>query len=277
VGELGAAAHRAPSRPPSLQDVSAKDPLRGPRLKLERADRHLAELDERVEAYYETGPITLDGRYDSASSRWIVSVHLSAEPPAEIGTIVGDAAHNLRSSLDQMTWRLALLTTNTPYKRTQFPIFTDEDSYGKDGYRMLQDLRSEHAEFIKALQPFNESEPTQTTLHTLNRLSNVDKHRQLHLANTALLGASLRISDFEGAAIGGIGLAFGVFTDGSDVAAIQVYPDGSGNDPRMQVEMDGAFDLGVVDDDGTELSVYAGLYAAREYVGDLMDWFEPVF
>jgi hypothetical protein len=257
--------------------VKATDPLHGPRLKLERADRHLAELDEQVEAYYETRPITLDGRYDPDSSQWIVSVHLSAEPPVEIGTIVGDAAHNLRSGLDQMTWQLALLTTDTPFKRTQFPIFTDDHSYGKDGQRMLQNLRSEHAEFIKALQPFNEAEPKQAILHTLNRLSNVDKHRQLHLANTALLGASLRISDFEGAAIGGIGLAFGLFNEGSDVAAIEVYPDGSGNDPRMQVEIDGAFDLGVVDDDGTELSVYGGLYAAREYVGDLIDWFEPVF
>jgi hypothetical protein len=51
-------------------------------------------------------------------------------------------------------------------------------------------------------------------------------------------------------------LTLGLFNEGSDVAAIEVYPDGSGNDPRMQVEIDGAFDVGVVDDDGTELSVY---------------------
>lgn len=109
----------------------------------------------------------------------------------------------------------------------------------------------------------------------MNRLSNVDKHRHIHLAETALTGASLRITQFQGLGIGGMTLTFGSFTDGSELARIDVYPSGD-EEPLLNVEIQGAFDL-AVDDDGNQLSVWAGLVIARGYAGDIVDWFSPVF
>jgi len=151
----------------------------------------------------------------------VVSVRIAAEPPADIGAVVGHAAHNLRSALDEMAWQLALLTTKTPYHRTQFPIFTDAQAYSNGGQRMIRDLLPEHARFIETLQPYNDAEPKQTILHILNRLSNVDKHRQLHLANTALLGADHRLSGRK-----------------------------RRRPAHGRVEINGAFDFGVTDEDG---------------------------
>ena len=250
------------------------DPLRGVRVKLDNADRHLLALDAAIGTYLASQPIYLDGHHDAAASKWVVTVRVREEPPAEIGAIVGDVAHNLRSALDQLTWQLALLTTDSVYDRTQFPIVAEQDDYPRVAARQLQSLRPEHVAFVERLQPYHGDDRTADPLYLLNRLSNVDKHRQLHLANTGLYGASIRIGDFQGYAIGGISIEFGLFTDGSTIALIDVYDDQSGREPYMNVGIDGAFDLGA-EVDGEELSVFAGLYVAREFVGDVVDWFEP--
>ncbi len=244
-------------------------------LKLKRADRHLAEFEESLGAYYARRPIHLEGHFDEPQSQWVTTIRVTEVPPAGLGPIIGDIAHNLRSALDQLTWQLARLHTASPYKRTQFPIFTDAATYAADGARMVQSLAPEHAAFIERLQPYHEANPAKTLLHGLNTLSNVDKHREMHFANSALMGASLTIQmTGGGVGFGALELVFGQFTDGSEVARLHDVVRGvAGEAPRFEIGINGAFDLTVNDEDGTEISVYAGMYATRDFVGDLVDWF----
>ena len=246
-------------------------------LKLDRADRHIAELERELDSYYATRPIYLEGSFDAATSQWVTIVRVTREPPAELGPIIGDIAHNLRSALDQVTWQLARLATPDPYERTQFPILTVDGDWERVGARMVQSLRSEHAAFIELLQPYHDDEPKQTLLYALSRLSNVDKHREVHFANSALMGASLGVRMLGGeVGMKAIHLAFGEFSDRSEVARIDLMLGKINAPPQLEVELEGAFDLAVTDDDGTQLSVYAGLYATREFVGDLVDWLAPL-
>jgi hypothetical protein len=112
--------------------------------------------------------------------------------------------------------------------------------------RRLQSLAPEHAAFIERLQPYHDPNPTTTVLYALNVLSNVDKHREMHFAYSSLMGASLSIRMAGGGTgLGGYGLVFGQFTDGSEVARIYgVVTDASGEPPRFEVGIEGAFDLG---------------------------------
>ncbi len=245
-------------------------------MKLDRADKHLAEFEQLLAAYYSRRPMSLDGHFDPERSQWVTTMAISEDPPPELSVVIGDIAHNLRSALDQLTWQLALVQTQEPYARTQFPIFTDADDYKNHGARMVQSLRPEHAAFIERLQPYHEAEPEESLLYGLNRLSNVDKHREVHFANSALMGASLRIQMTGGGiGIGGIQLTFGGFTSGNEVARIDVVPGPDQQEPRFEVGIDGAFDL-TVTDEGREISVWAGMHATREFVGDLVALFVPV-
>jgi hypothetical protein len=143
---------------------------------------------------------------------------------------------------------------------------------------MVQSLLPEHAAFIERLQPYHEEDPTETLLYGLNVLSNVDKHREMHFANSAMMGASLSIRmTGGGVGFGGMQINFGQFTDGSEVARLHDVVLGVDEEPpQFEVDIQGAFDLGVTDDDGNEISVYAGMYATHELVGDIVDWFSPL-
>jgi hypothetical protein len=253
-------------------------PLRDARLKLERADRHLAEFRSVFARYFDSRPLTLTQGLDAAASQWVVRAKIEREFPDEAGTVVGDIAHNIRSSLDALVWELARLQTATPGRTTQFPIFTRATDFRTTGRRrMIADLASEHADFIERLQPYHAEDVYADPLFILNRLSNVDKHRHIHLAETALTGASLRITGFQGGiGLGGMTLSFGSIRDGAELARIDVHSDATGDTPSMNVEIQGAFDL-AVDDEGSQLSVAAGLEYAREFTGDIVDWFSPVF
>jgi hypothetical protein len=199
--------------------------LAGVGLKLQRADRHLAEFRNVVSDYFASRPLALTQGLDAEASQWVVYAKLDRELPAEVGTVVGDIAHNLRSALDGLVWQLARLQTEEP-GRTQFPIFRDSDAFARDGRRMIKDLADEHAAFIERLQPYHRDDIYTDPLFILNRLSNVDKHRHIHLAETALTGASLRITEFQGYGIGGMTLSFGSITDGGELARIDVYRHG---------------------------------------------------
>lgn len=275
IAQCALARHERRTLRPSVNTVSAIEAIG---LKLERADRHLAEFENAFGAYYARRPMHLDGYFDEPQSQWVATVRVTEAPPAAFGPIIGDIAHNLRSALDQLTWQLALLRTATPYKRTQFPIFTDPDNYAKDGTRLLQSLEPEHAGFIERLQPYHEDDPTETLLYGLNVLSNVDKHREMHFANSALTGASLTIRmTGGGVGFGAMQLNFGQFTDGSEVARLHDVVQGVDDEPpQFEIDIQGAFDLGVTDEEGNELSVYAGMYATREFVEDIVDWFKPL-
>lgn len=252
-----------------------RDPLHDAQIKLARADRHLAEFLGTVEAYFASGPLSLTQGLDADASHWVVKAKIESELPADAGAIVGDIAHNIRSALDGLVWELARLQTKKP-GRTQFPIFTKPRAFKKGAHRMIGNLAPEHAAFLERLQPYRSDNLYSDPLFILNRLSNVDKHRHLHLATTALAGASLRIDNFEGYSVGGMALSFGSFRDGDELARLDVYDNGSSANPSINVSINGAFDL-AVEDDGSDLSVAGGLVYAREFAGDIVDWFAPVF
>jgi hypothetical protein len=74
-----------------------------PEIKIGRARKHFAELEAEIAAFIATRPAKFDMRIvDPTVGRQRVEVyfHLERLPPPELGAIVGNVIHNLRSALD---------------------------------------------------------------------------------------------------------------------------------------------------------------------------------
>jgi hypothetical protein len=77
--------------------------------KLARGNEHIQILAAECDEYLREGPaVTADVLYDAERPTVAPQYYADPSPPPRIGAIVGDAAHNLRSSLDVAAWRLAV-------------------------------------------------------------------------------------------------------------------------------------------------------------------------
>jgi hypothetical protein len=115
---------------------------------------------------------------------------LVKEPcPPMWGIVIGEILHDIRSALDHLIYQLVIYATDTApgdRSRTQFPIFDDNNEYAKHRPKMLKGVGSKATALIEAFQPFSTGESTSSPLWHLNELSNVDKHRTLHLTGGTL-------------------------------------------------------------------------------------------
>jgi hypothetical protein len=168
--------------------------LGGARLKVARAEAEIAALRRAEEAFRGAADYeALRAEIQPQPGHHVYRVHKKQAPELGLdwGVTIGEIAHNLRSARDNLAWQLALLTTDTPYERTQFPIFdvarqriptkggrTREIGFEIDGRPMIRNLRPEHQAAIEALQPYRPGcGGKEGPLSQLAHINNADKHR----------------------------------------------------------------------------------------------------
>lgn len=157
-------------------------PLDGPRRKLDRAREHIQTLNEAMSQFYKSKPVRLTGDFNAEKTAYIYRCEVAAIP-IYLGIVASDILHNLRSSLDHLTWQLALITTQTPSRITAFPIFkTENDISRREINRLLADVPKDARDVIELLQPYRTPQPFQSQINglwILHELSNVDKHQMI--------------------------------------------------------------------------------------------------
>src|SRR5260370_29058031 len=104
--------------------ASAPDRLFGIRAKIERAKYHIDELASRAQAFAEGNENCLVAEDDPQTGEKVYRIRLRAPLPALVPLIIGDAAHNLRSSLDHLAWQLVEANGGTPGRQTIYPLST---------------------------------------------------------------------------------------------------------------------------------------------------------
>lgn len=91
---------------------------------------------------------------------------------------VSEFVHHARSALDYVVYALARRDSGKNFRpekdRTQFPINESPEEFAGKGKGMLKHLTPEHITMIEQFQPYKGF----YALPLLNRLSNVDKHRE---------------------------------------------------------------------------------------------------
>jgi hypothetical protein len=112
--------------PPNMIDYNIRNRdldnkvLTGPKLKLERARQHIAEVADLWRKYVASKPFE-QGQFFNHSGAEVVWMSFGCPPPAQISIVVGDAVHALRSALDWLTCDLVRANGKHPVKNTSYP------------------------------------------------------------------------------------------------------------------------------------------------------------
>jgi hypothetical protein len=161
------------------------DKLSGARLKLERADKHIADLNAAITAFRSTNPYKVGSKHDLKQDAPLYFMEEVADVPDAIRLIVGDAIHNLRSALDHIAMQLWIAGGRLGnVKAVAFPIFDSAAKYVTEGAGKIKGARPDAIKVIDAIEPYHGGNGH--ALWILQELNNIDKHRLLVLVGAAL-------------------------------------------------------------------------------------------
>lgn len=150
------------------------------RLKVERAKKHIGELEVERRAFLDSKPYEVGAKPDpqiaEAIKYHIISVR---KTPNTILLIVGDILFNLRAALDHLAYQLASVHGTRDekiLKATYFPISDDSTKYKTEAPGKVKGMSTAAQHAITATKPYQGGNDTLWRLH---RLNNIDKHRFL--------------------------------------------------------------------------------------------------
>ena len=117
-----------------------------------------------------------------------ISLEPSRQPSARWGLIIGDCIQNLRSALDHAVFQVVPSADRRIYaEKINFPICSTTTIYddwkGKNA-KWVATVDGKAIRFIDQLQPCDggNTYPRTHPLWVLHQLSNLDKHRRIHVA-----------------------------------------------------------------------------------------------
>jgi hypothetical protein len=152
----------------------------GSRLKVERANKHISDIDSLLQAFVNSDFYNLTVEKDADSGENVLRVAINAGIPAEeYALIIGDALHNLRSALDLVYYETVILCAGTPSKWTKFFV---EDTREKLKSRLDSALKKKQITKLVHSLIFDVVKPYQTgnsAIWTLDDWNITDKHQLL--------------------------------------------------------------------------------------------------
>ncbi len=157
------------------------DPIR---LKIERADKHIGDLNIVLRAFIDSRPYTVGTKNDPQTRRLIYYVVKAKPIPTEAALIAGDILQNLRTALDYLVCALVRANGKSD-KMSAFPI-TDEEPVSKQQKARfdakIEGVRDEAKKIIRRIKPYKGGDDILWSLHALN---NREKHRLLFTVGAA--------------------------------------------------------------------------------------------
>lgn len=163
--------------------------LSGVALKLSRAQHHLKELHVEVGKMFTKDEVCTPVPGLNAQGKPILRVKNVPEPDPRLGVIIGDVAHNLRSALDHLVYQLCIPSGASEPADPEAPAFpiTSSSRRWRGAQWRLDQAREGTKTRIERLQPYHRrKDPDTRLLWQLRELSDIDKHRLLHVAPAAI-------------------------------------------------------------------------------------------
>ena len=157
--------------------------------KLKRAREHMQTVKRMVDAFIKTNPYAVGRDLEDEGAKHLYRFTRYTEVPPKIGLRVGDAVHNLRSSLDHLAFALAnkgaeaqgITMSLKDETGVQFPIVSTPDKFKDQIDRgRLKYVDAGAVNEICLLQPFRlGANYAHDRLFLISELDNADKHRKL--------------------------------------------------------------------------------------------------
>lgn len=172
--------------------------LKNPILKIERARDHLEALDDELNTFYATNPCEVTSHEFPDDDKYVIRLKLTVAP-SHLSVVFADAIYCMRSALDQLAWQLALTGTDTPFRRTEFPVCHELTAENEARIRnVLQDVPGPAADVIRSLQPYHRGTAyKEDPLWRIDTLCNFDKHRGIPVHSTFVAFQVPAIVDVE--------------------------------------------------------------------------------
>lgn len=142
---------------------------------LRRADHHIMDLKSAIQTFTPDKPYTYRVDYDSQAGKYIHKAIFSEEFSDDISCIFFDAINNLRASLDQMTYIIAMRVrpARNPDDFAPFPFAKDAKHWPDKIKGLKNDIPSEICAIFEGFKPYKGGNDT---LWSLNYIANVKKH-----------------------------------------------------------------------------------------------------
>ena len=138
--------------------LTAEDRLVLIRAKIERAKKHLIELEAEAAKFRDADSNVIGPQKNpETGDRTINHMHPVSVPLASFNilTTAGDVIQNLRSALDHLAYQLVLVAGVEPLKVSTnigFPIFGSAEIYESAKIRKVQGMRPEAVKSIDSLK-----------------------------------------------------------------------------------------------------------------------------
>lgn len=183
----------------------SKTPCETVLIKYDWAKQHIKNLESAVDRFRQANANAIGRKYDFEAGEVIFYVAYAPVVPDDLRLMLGDALHNLRSTLDHLACALVSAADPTnDCSHTSFPIFDTAEAYQSTSRSKVPGLRQPLYQILDAIQPY--SNGLGHNLWKLHRLDIVDKHRLL-LSIAAVPVANSRNPDIKG----GLGAAASYF------------------------------------------------------------------
>lgn len=164
----------------SSNDLVNFAPFESSMIKIERANKHIKELESLLTAFLEAHSSRIVRQIDPKSPvQFIALKHLEA--PQEIPIIIGDIAHNLRSALDHVAGVVRARGGGNP-NEGHFPISDTRIGTEKSVAKHIEPFDTNVAQVI--LDHLDCSDARNAPIWGINRINNIDKHRRIVLTIT---------------------------------------------------------------------------------------------
>jgi hypothetical protein len=153
------------------------DRLRPILAKIERAEEHFDDLRAECFAFLKSNGYQTIAYDDSETGDRVIKLRIVEDPPDRISIILGDAIHNLRSSLDYFAGQLVEAGGGTPTDDTAFPIFYNRKNFEAKYAGRIRGASQQALDLIRILEPYKGGNGD--ALWRLHMLDIIDKHRLL--------------------------------------------------------------------------------------------------
>ena len=155
------------------------------RVKVERAYKHIHDLELEIRAFLDSNPYTIETKPNDQHNALIYYLANLCDTPLIISAITGDILFNLRAVLDHLAYHLVLVNGGTPTEQTCCPIFEEGTKYIAGKSRKVDGMSPNAIKAIDAVEPYKGGNDILWRLHSLN---NIDKHRILVTVGSAVRG-----------------------------------------------------------------------------------------
>jgi hypothetical protein len=162
-------------------EIMPTDPVAGIRSKIERTQKHVADLEAGVRAFIDSRPYRIASNRDAETGRLIYRMTQVDAVPGEVTQITGDAIAGMASTLDHLAYRIWLNGGGVGTGRhVYFPIGSDATTFAEyeaERKRKVKGLPTHVVAAMDALEPYKGGKGNQ--LWVLNELNNLAKHRDI--------------------------------------------------------------------------------------------------